>query len=183
MADQTLAVPQPLTLKQRAFDEFKRLLVIFIYLWVVFGMLVIHSSMVLYQRHLDYADHTLAIVNAFIFAKVLLIGEHLHLGSRFDRKSLIYPILYKCLVFTVLFILFHLAESVVLGVWHGHTIAESIPPLLGWNPKGILSVALVGFLLLLPFFGFREIVRVIGRDKMRALLFHSREHDPSLTLQ
>jgi len=180
MADQTLAVPQPLTLKERAFDEFKRLLVIFLYLWVVFGLLVLHSSIVLYQRHLDYADHTLAIVNAFIFAKVLLLGEHFHFGTRFDKRPLIYPILYKCLVFTVLFILFHLLESIVIGVWHGHTVAESIPPLFGWNPRGLLSVAIVGFVLLLPFFGFREIVRVIGRDKMRALLFHRREHDPSL---
>jgi hypothetical protein len=180
MADQTLALPQKATLKERAVGEFKRLLVIFLYLWAVFGLLAIHSSMVLYQRQMDYGDHTLAIVNAFVFAKVLLIGEHFNLGTRFNSRPLIYPILHKCLIFTVLFIVFHLVESVVIGVWRGHTIVESIPPMLGWNPRGVLSTALIGFVVLLPFFGFREIVRVVGRKEMRALLFEPRTSDPTL---
>ena len=46
MADQILAVPRQRAFKERAFDEFKRLLVIFLYLWVVFGLLSIHKSLV-----------------------------------------------------------------------------------------------------------------------------------------
>jgi hypothetical protein len=180
MADQILAVPRQRAFKEKAFDEFKRLLAIFLYLWVVFGLLSIHSSIVLSQHHLDYSEHTLAIVNAFVFAKVLLIGEHFRVGTRFDNKPLIYPILHKCFVFTVVFIGFHVIECVLIGVWHGHTISESLPPFFGWNPKGLLSVGVMCFVLLLPFFGFREIARVIGRDKLRALLFGHREHDPSL---
>jgi len=171
MADQSLPIPRQRTVKEKAFDEFKRLLVIFLYLWLVFGLLSIHTSIVLSQHHLDYTEHTLAIVNAFVFAKVLLIGEHFRFGTRFDKKPLIYPILHKCFVFTVLFIGFHVVESALIGVWHGNTIRDSLPPFFGWNPKGLLAVAVTAFILLLPFFGFREIVRVIGRSEMRALLF------------
>ena len=76
MADEVLLIPPKRPLKEKALVEFKRLLAIFLYLWVVFGLLSIHTSIILSQHHLDYTEHTLAIVNAFVFAKVLLIGEH-----------------------------------------------------------------------------------------------------------
>jgi hypothetical protein len=171
MADERVPIRQPRNLKERAFEEVKRFVAIFLYLWVVFGLLSIHTSLVLSQRHLDYEEHTFAIINALVFAKVLLLGEELHLGRRFDNKPLIYPILYKCLVFSIVLICFHVVETVAVGVWHGNTIIASVPPLLGWNPKGLLAVAFTCFVLLLPFFGFREIARVMGRTEMRALLF------------
>jgi hypothetical protein len=102
-----------------------------------------HKSLVLSQRHLDYEEHTLAIINAFVFAKVLLVAEQLHLGRRFQNKPLIYPILYKCFVFSVVLICFHVLESAAVGMWHGHTIADSIPPMFGWSPKGPLGCGLL----------------------------------------
>lgn len=176
MVEEGLLIPRQRDLKGSISEEFKRFLLIFIYLWIVFGLLSLHTSLVLSQRHLNYQEHTFAIINAFVFAKVLLTGEHLHFGTRFSRKPLIYPILHKCFVFTVLLISFHIVESVVVGIWHGDTIQNSIPPMLGWNPKGLLAVGVICFVLLLPFFGFREIARVMGRREMWALLFCRRDH-------
>src|SRR5271170_2504694 len=152
MSTEGLAMPPKPTLKERAVGEFKRLLVIFLYLWLVFGLLSIHKSLVLSQHHLDTEEHAFAIINAFVFAKVLLVGEHFNLGTRFNQKPLIYPILYKCFVFSVVLIGFHVIESVGVGLWHGHTIVESVPPFLGWNPRGLLAVSVMCFVLLLPFF-------------------------------
>ena len=98
------------------------------------------------------------------------MGEHFNLGTRFAKKPLIYPVLYKCFVFSVVLIGFHVIESVAVGLWHGHTIAESLPPFLGWSPRGLLAVGVMCFVLLLPFFGFRETARVIGRRELRALI-------------
>ena len=171
MAGESVPVRQPRNLKERAFEEFKRFVAIFLYLWVVFGLLSIHKSLVLSQQHLDYEEHAFAIINAFVFAKVLLVGEDLHLGRRFQNRPLIYPVLYKCLVFSVVLIFFHVIESVAVGMWHGNTLAASIPPMLGWHPKGLLAVGFSCFVLLIPFFGFREMARVLGSTEMRNLLF------------
>src|SRR5215472_9079517 len=119
MADESASSPQPRNLKERAFAEFKRFVAIFLYLWVVFGLLSIHKSLVLTQRHLDYEEHAFAIINALVFAKVLLLGEELHLGRRFENRPLIYSILHKCLIFSVVLIAFHIIESVVVGIWRG----------------------------------------------------------------
>jgi len=172
MAKESLPTQQHL--KERAFEEFKRFVVIFLYLWVVFALLSLHKDLVLSQHHVDTQEHVFAIVNAFVFAKVLLIGEHFHLGRRFSDKPLIYPVLHKCFVFTLLLISFHIVESVVVGVWRGNTIANSFPPMLGWTPKGLLAVGIICFVLLLPFFGFREIAGVMGRREMWILFFERR---------
>jgi hypothetical protein len=181
MADENLPLPRQHHLKEKAFDEFKRFIVIFLYLWVVFGLLSIHKSIVLVQNHLDYPEHVFAIINALIFAKVLLIGEHFHLGTRFKDRPLIYPILHKCFVFTALLICFHIVESVLVGVWHGNTIMDSIPPIMGGSVKGLLSVAVMCFVVLLPFFGFREIGEVMGRRELWTLIFKRRGNGPRLT--
>jgi hypothetical protein len=180
MAIESQPIPRQLNLKERAFEELKRFVVIFIYLWVVFGLLSLHKSLVLSQQHLDYEEHTFAVINAFVFAKVLLTAEYFKLGTRFSDKPLIFPILHKCFLFTVVLISFHIVESIVVGVWHGRTITDSIPPMFGWNQKGLLAVGVMCFILLLPFFAFREITRVIGRSKMRALLFEPRDEDSTL---
>src|SRR5271155_1210952 len=175
MVDEGLPTPQPRGLKQRAAHEFRRFLWIFLYLWVVFALLSLHASLVLTQHRLDYQEHAFAIVNALVFAKVLLVGEDLHFGTRFDHKPLIYPILYKCFVFTLLLISFHIVETTAVGVLHGNTILNSLPPLLGFNPKGLVVVGVICFILLLPFFGFREIARIMGQREMQALLFQRRD--------
>lgn len=155
MANENLPIRRRPDLKERTFKEFKRFIIIFVYLWVVFGLLSIHKSLVLLQHHLDTQVHVFAIVNAFVFAKVLLIGEHFQLGTRFRNKPLIYPVLHKCFVFTLLLMSFHIVESVLVGIRRGNTFANSFPPMLGWNPKGLLSVGVMCFVLL-PFFGFQK---------------------------
>src|SRR5271155_2374826 len=121
-----LQFPPGVSLKNRAADEIKRFIVIFLYLWVVFALLSLHTSFVLSQHHLDYQEHTFAIINAFIFAKVLLIGEHFQFGTRFKDKALIYPILHKSFIFTVVGIGFHIVETALVGLWHGNSITDSL---------------------------------------------------------
>ena len=182
MAEASIPMQQKRHLKERATEEFRRFIIIFLYLWVVFGLLSIHKSLVLAQSHLDYPEHAFAIINALVFAKVLLFGEHFHLATRFERRPLIYPILYKSFIFTVVLICFHIVESVLVGVWHGKTIADSFPPILGSGLKGVLSVGIMCFIVLLPFFGFRELARAIGHKEMRALILEREGSDPRLPL-
>jgi hypothetical protein len=53
-----------------------------------FALLVIHESVILAQEHQNYQAHGFAILNALILAKVLLIGEDLHLGAGSEISGL-----------------------------------------------------------------------------------------------
>jgi len=53
--------------REKATDEFSRLVIIFGYLWVVFELLSVHKSIVLSECHLNYPEHAFAIVNSLVF--------------------------------------------------------------------------------------------------------------------
>ena len=158
------------TLKERAAHQLREFLVMFSYLWALFALLVINQSVVLAREAQDYEAHGFAILNALILAKVLLIGEDLQLGNRFRDKALIYSILYRCFIFTLFIVGFHILERVIVGVWSGRTIAQSFPTIGGGSVNGILSLGATLFVALIPFFAFREISRVIGRRELWSLL-------------
>ena len=157
-------------LKERAVHQLREFLAMFIYLWVLLTLFVINQSAVLAREHHNYQAHFFAFVNALILAKVLLIGEDLHLGNRFRDKPLLYSIFYKCFLFTIFFIGVHILERVIVGVWSGRTIAQSFPDIGGGSLNGILSLGATVFVALIPFFAFREISRVIGPGELWSLL-------------
>jgi len=142
----------------------------FIYLWLILALFAIHRSTILAEQHLNYQAQGFAIVNALILAKVMLIGEDLNLGNRFREKPLVHSILYKSLVFAVFFICFHIFEEVVVGVFRGKTVAQSLPTIGGGSLQGIVSVGAIVFVSLIPFFAFREIGRVIGKRELWSLI-------------
>jgi hypothetical protein len=152
-------------------NELKKFLGMAVYLWVMFGLMALHASVVLAERHISYKFYGFAIVNSLILAKVMLIAEDLHLGETFKERPLVYPILYKAILFAIVFICFDVAEEVLLGLIRGKTVAQSIPDVGGGSPSGVFFVAIILSVGLIPFFAFREIGRVIGKHELRSLIF------------
>ena len=101
----------------------------------------------------------------------MLIAEDLHFGGNLKDRPLVYPILYKAVLFAILFICFDLAEEVLVGLVRGKTVAESIPDIGGGSPSGVFFVAIILSVGLIPFFAFREIGRVLGKHELRSLIF------------
>jgi hypothetical protein len=63
------------TLKQTAYHEFKEFLVIALYLWVVFGLLLLYESVILSQEHIDVVAKAFALLNALALARVMLASR------------------------------------------------------------------------------------------------------------
>ena len=158
-------------LKQRVVDEVIKFLAIAFYLWVMFGVFALHELVVSAKAHINYRFYGFAIANALILGKVMLVAEDLHFADWFKERALIYPILCKAVAFSVLFLVFDVAEEVIVGVFKGKTIGESIPTIGGGTPSGIFFVGIILSVALIPFFAFREIGRVIGERELHALLF------------
>ena len=67
------------------------------------------------------------------------------------------------------FICFNLAEEVVIGLWKGKTIAESLPRIGGGSPAGTVIAGLIMTIALIPFFAFRELSHVLGKGTLATL--------------
>ena len=136
---------------EKVLDEGKKLLWIFIYFWVLFGLFSVFRSLVLNERNLVYHEG-FAVINAFLLAKVVLTAEFFQVADNLQRKPLVYPIVFKSAVFCVILICFYIVEETLVGMWHGKTIAASFPKIGGEGWKGILVVGSILFVALIPFF-------------------------------
>jgi hypothetical protein len=101
-----------------------------------------------------------------VLAKIMFVGEALHVADNLKNRPLIYPILYKSAVFSLILISVHVLEEVLAGKWQRKTVTESIIALGGGSLEGILIVGVIMFVVLMPFFALREIGRDIGDDKL-----------------
>ena len=159
-------------LKEKAKDQIGNFVLMFLYLWVVFGLLAVHELLVLSQHQIAYQSHGLAVVNALIFAKVMLLAEDLHLGHRLNDAPLIYSTLLKSLLFGITLICFHIVEHVLIGVWDRQTIAVTMSEIGADKLGAMVSVGIISTVALVPFFILREISRVIGKGRLWSLFFH-----------
>ena len=91
------------------------------------------------------AFYLYVVFSLFVVYKSLILAEH-HID--FVRH-----------VFTVVLACFKVAEDVVVGRIHGKSFHESIADLGGGTWKGILTLAMLLCVMLIPFFGFTELRR------------------------
>ncbi|HEY8005320.1 MAG TPA: efflux RND transporter periplasmic adaptor subunit [Methylocella sp.] len=157
-------------LKAGAIDETRKLFSIFLYLFVLLSLFAFYKALILNEQSLIY-HQGFALINALALAKVILIGEYFHAGDNLKNRPLIFPILFKSAVFAVLLVCFHIFEEALIGVLHGKTLSQSVSNIGGGRLEGIAGIGLIMFVVLMPFFAFRELDRVIGTQELHSLLF------------
>ena len=154
----------------RVIDEGRRVFVIFLYLWALFSLFELHKWTVVKDGSI-VSGQILAIVNAFVFAKVLFLTERFGFVESFHDRPLIQPVLFKSAACTIVLICFHFIEEIGIGMLKGKSIEASIPSVGGGGLSGTIAVAVIMFIVLIPFFAFRELSLAIGKDRMRELFF------------
>jgi hypothetical protein len=158
-------------LKQRLYKEMSEYLVILLYLWAVFAMFALYKSVVLAQYRIDVVSQSFAIVNAFALGKVMLIAKKLRVGD-VSAGPLIYPTLLKSAIFSVILGCFKILEAAAVGLYHGKSLAEGIAEVGDGTWQGVLSLMAILFVVLIPFFAFTELQRVLGQGKLKQVFFH-----------
>src|SRR5271166_3817880 len=159
------------TLKQRAADEARRFFAMFVYLWILFGLFSLHQRIILRQEGIGLTSQGFAFVNALVLAKVMLVAEDLNLSHWLRNRPLIYPIVSDALIFTLLFLVVHVLEEVIVGHFRGESLAASVPVIGGGGIVGLLCVSVILFFTLIPYLAFSHVNRALGAGHLRALLF------------
>jgi hypothetical protein len=141
-----------------------------LYLWVLFGLFVLHERIILDQKGIGFAAHGFAVFNAFLLAKVMLVVDHLNPGRYLEHRPKIFLIIHDSLVFSLLFIIFHVCEAAIVNLLNGHRAEAGLPNIGGGGISGIVCVAVILFFCLVPFFAFRHVSRAIGSNRMKEIL-------------
>jgi len=154
--------------------EMRSFLGIAAYLIVFFSAFSTYQALILHEFNISELTLTygVAAVKGLVLAKIILIGDYAHLGTRYDDRPLIFSTLYKALAFGLLVGVFTFLEEVVKGLFHKETVSATLQTLLT-SPRReeVLSRTVVMFCALIPFFAVHEIGRVLGESKLFELFF------------
>jgi len=161
-------------LKTRIFHEVSEYWMNVFYLALVFASFTQYRRLILAAHDITYTNYWVALIEALILAKVIMIGSVFRLGRGLERKPLIYPTLYKTVVFTLFCGFFSLGEHAIKGLWQGEGFMGGFAQLFGKGPHEFLADSLVVFVAFIPYFGVKELGRVLGEDKIRGLFFRTR---------
>jgi hypothetical protein len=161
-------------LKARAIEEFKLYWIIVLYLWVFLGSFTIYRRLIIEETGAAYLHYGIALIEALVIAKVVLIGKMFRFSRRFEDKPLIVPVLYKSILFGILVLLFGVIEHVVEGWVHKQGLAGGLRNLGGLGAYELGARVLTLIVAFVPFFAFGEIGRTLGADKLAAMFFSKR---------
>ena len=144
------------------------------YLALVFAAFTQYRRLVLAAYDITYTNYWVALIEALILAKVIMIGDVIRLGRGLEDKPLIYSTLYKTAVFVLFVGVFTVIEHVIRGLLKGTGLTGGFVELLGKGSDELLANSLIVFVAFIPFFGVKELGRVLGEEKIRALFFRRR---------
>ena len=113
-----------LSFAEKAKKEMREFLFCFAYFSFFFSAFVLYSNLLLFRILLGFFHYGFAIFEAFILAKLVLLGQHFKLGDKFfSNYPLIFPTIYKAIVFSIFVGLFGILEHYVGGSIRGKDLA------------------------------------------------------------
>jgi len=149
-------------LKERARHELHSYAVITVYVWTILSLLRLHETLLADSYHVGLQAHGLAIVNALILGKVVLIAEALRVGDRTAERAPAFAILIKSVFFALAILLFHAAEHLVTELWHGAALNVDLLMVDAAQARQSLIMAAIMMIALMPYFLIKEIERRTG---------------------
>ncbi len=158
-------------LKNRFYYETKKYLLLTVYIAMVLSGLKIYERMVLVEYHVSYFHLGYGLFESMVLAKIILLGDFLGLGERFEGKPLILKILYKAFAISILALFLSILEYAIEGFLSSRDIAGAFQGVMLNGGGQILAHALIMFINFIPLFAIWEIGRAMGGNRLFELLF------------
>lgn len=165
------ATSERVGLKKKAVHELKDFAEVFLYLAFFFCAVSTYRMLLLSDFRDSYLNYSFALINAFVIAKIILIGEYTHLGAGTESRSLLASSVWKAFLFGLLAFGFHVVEEGIKHSVHGRAFSEVFRDL---QAKVLLARSIVVFCTFIPLIAFRALRRVLGEDEFNALFFHKK---------
>lgn len=163
--------PPQHSLKQRALAELKVYWAITLYLWLFLGCFTVYRRLILAETGVPYLHYGIALVEAMVIAKVVLIGRIFGFSRRFEQGPLILAVIYKAIVFALLVVLFSIAEHLVTGWIHHRGLLDGLREIAAAGAYEIGARMLMLTMAFVPFFAFYELGRVLGMQSLAGMFF------------
>lgn len=143
----------------------------FAYLAVFLVAFVWYRRLILAEYQVHYTNYWFPLIEAAVLAKVIMVGDILHLGRGLEQKPLILPTLYRTVVFSVWVGVFSVLEATVRGLFQQRGLMGGVEEIVSKGRYEVLAWGIVIFVAFVPFFALRELDRALGEGKLRTLFW------------
>ena len=142
-----------------------------IFFLISFHIVVLDRALMAREFGLPISSMLNATIGALLVAKVVLVADMLPAINRFPEKPLIYNVVWKTVLYVGASLLVHYLEHLIPLWWRlGFTAAnEHLWSELVWAHFWAIQLWLV--VLIFIYCVMRELVRVIGRDRVLRIFF------------
>jgi hypothetical protein len=164
---------------RRLLHELREYTFVVIYLFVCLGAFLFYKSALLQAEGISFTPFGIAALKALILGKFMMVGHALKIGEHYDGRPLIQPILHKTAVFVGLLFVLDVGEEIIVGAIHGRTLAETMTGFAGGTWQQAVAVCVLFFLILLPYFAYREVGQLLGEDRLRRIMLSGRPATPT----
>lgn len=144
------------------------------FLALFFCAMVTYEGLMLKKYSISYFHYGYAFFQAAILSKMILLGEALGIGKRWEDQPLIYPTLYRTVVFTLFVLALTILEHFLHGLIFGKPLYGVYQEILEKGIYLILAKTIVISFVLFLLFAFVEISETMGEDKLIRIFFRKR---------
>ena len=162
--------------KSRFFTEFCRFWCYTILLTLFFSAFALYRRLILGMYEIDYLHYEYSFFESLGLAKIIIIGQMLKLGERFESRPLAVTTFCKTVLFSLFVFIFSVLEYVVVDLFHGKSFAKSFETLQATGFDEVLAKILVMSFFFLFFFAFLELSRALGKNRLFELFFKRSTH-------
>ena len=153
-------------------EEFLALLPPTIYFFVALHIIALIRLLMVEASGITPLTSASVLVASLVLGKSVLLADMLPAINRFPDKPLIYNVVWKTLIYTVVAFVIHYLE-------HLYDYARKAGGIVAGNAKMLSeviwphfwAVQILLFVLIVLYCLMHELVRVIGRDKVRRIFF------------
>jgi hypothetical protein len=160
--------------KKKIFRGAIEYVLLVLYLTLVFGLFAWYRRLVLEEYQIAYLHYGESLIEALILGKLIIVGDHLRFGRRFEDKPLIISTLFKAFVFSLFVAAFTILEHMAGSLLHGKGMLEGFYQTFQGRSHEIFARCLMMFVAFIPLFAFKELERILGEHTIGALFFTSR---------
>ena len=158
-------------IKARIWTEAKLMLWVFAYLFAFLTALAAYRAVLMGAKGAAISAIFQCFIEAFVIAKVMVIGNALKLGERWGQRRRASHILARSLMFTIFTLAFSGAEELIVGLFHGASVGDMFERLREYGLRLLVARGVVLFVFYLPLFLIWEICRLLGEAKAIIVFF------------
>src|SRR5205809_7863816 len=133
--------------------EFREILPPTLFFFVGFNLILLTKRLILEQYLIQYAGFLIATTTALLVGKSVLVANAMRFLRRFDNAPLVYPVMFKALVYTIFVFIARLIEALVHylikgGILGSGQFIEDLVGRLSWAHFAAVQLWIVALFLL-----------------------------------